>query len=163
MLKIKTKSRTDLENKTQRLQSNINAIMVKVNNQEQKQRNNKLAIEREKTINENQNQMIDNLQAIMITKETRLDALTNNMVMQNKSVAFHATRKGSRFGLKSGKTLVFNTVSVNIGSAYHPSNGSFVCPLSGLYHFSLHAICRWASPHRVHLNSADFDNKNPNT
>ena len=53
-----------------------------------------------------------------------------------ETVAFHATRLGMLDHITVNQTLVFNSVKLNMGNAYHASGGIFIAPVSGIYIFS---------------------------
>ncbi|KAL4217381.1 hypothetical protein ACF0H5_023832 [Mactra antiquata] len=39
-------------------------------------------------------------------------------------------------------TIIFDTVFTNIGNAYNPSSGIFLCPETGIYLFQYHLVAR---------------------
>jgi hypothetical protein len=54
------------------------------------------------------------------------------------NVAFHATLKGGTVDhLHINQTIIFDTVMLNIGGAYHSQQGLFVATVPGIYIFSV--------------------------
>ncbi|XP_060567327.1 uncharacterized protein LOC132726079 [Ruditapes philippinarum] len=72
-----------------------------------------------------------------------------------ETVAFEATIAGGNIAHHThiDDKIVFETVSLNVGSGYHSKNGTFIAPVSGIYVFSTSVMMIGASTtdHEMHV------------
>ena len=62
-------------------------------------------------------------------------------------VAFSASARSNRNYTYSDR-IVFEDVLTNVGDHYNPTTGVFVCPVDGIYQFSL-SVFRWYHPRKA--------------
>lgn len=56
-------------------------------------------------------------------------------------VAFYASNGPSSITLGENETVEYGVVKFNHGNCYDKSTGHFSCPVKGLYHFNMSAVC----------------------
>ncbi|XP_052807392.1 complement C1q tumor necrosis factor-related protein 3-like [Mya arenaria] len=96
---------------------------------------------------------IDQLQATVENWKTKANELESRLHHKDKRfvaapeapVAFHAVMDASVDHLGHNQNIVFETVLLNLGNAYHNAHGVFQAPQSGVYVFS-GTIMSWIDP-----------------
>ena len=90
--------------------------------------------------NSNDEQQCDYKIAGMLQAEiAQLRELINR---KTEFVSFTANPSVPDLRVFDGERIIFNVTHNNIGHAYNPSNGAFVCPRHGLYMFNLNLYVR---------------------
>ena len=74
------------------------------------------------------------LDSALSTVQAQLDVL-------NDVVGFTAYPSSQTTSLTPNTRIIFDKTITNIGNAYNPSNGSFICPRHGLYQFTIAVWC----------------------
>ena len=89
---------------------------------------------------ENQ-ELKDELMAQKQEMNHKIQELTDELgnLKHENPIMFHAhLSSGKKF--EDGSTIIFDTVVTNVGGAYAPSVGVFLCPVSGYYFFAVSLI-----------------------
>ena len=97
------------------------------------------------------NQLHDEILAfrgVLYSVQTQLDLL-------NDFVGFTACPSTTYIDITQNTRIIFSRTITNIGHAYNPSNGSFICPRHGLYLSTIAVWCNQNDIGRIDLIKGD--------
>ena len=80
---------------------------------------------------------LDIMMNLLLQQQTEIINLRELINRKTEYVSFTANPSVSDLTTVNGERIIFNLTLNNIGQAYNPENGSFVCPRHGIYLFIL--------------------------